>query len=232
MKKMNQSAILLLSILWSISTYAQSNVDIGIGSSQQDDIAIQANYGKQLTPKFTAGLQFQYGMPNYRFISAITFQDKGYSMALNAPLLFKINSESKLQLNLLLKPGVRFQGVKPEETNNTNGDYKSTAIMFEPGLLLNISINDKLNIQSGVTFPIIYEVDPMVLFENQTTLLHAGGNYKITNNLRVFLNGNMGSSWGASGDSQKFLWSGQMGLRWNINSSDDKPINPIVVNYF
>jgi hypothetical protein len=171
-------------------------------------------------------------MPNYRFISAITFQDKGYSMAINAPLLFNINSENKLQLNLLLKPGVRFQGVKPEETNNTNGDYKSTAIMFEPGLLLNIPINDKLNIQSGVTFPIIYEVVPMVLFENQTTLLHAGGNYKITNNLGVFLNGNMGSAWGASGDSQKFLWSGQIGLRWNINSSDDKPLNPIVVNYF
>lgn len=71
MKKMNQSAILLLSILWSISTNAQSNLDIGIGSSQQDDIAIQVNYGKQLTPKFTAGLQFQYGMPNYRFISEI-----------------------------------------------------------------------------------------------------------------------------------------------------------------
>ena len=173
MKKTNQSVILLLSILWSISIHAQSNLDVGIGSSQQDDIAIQVNYGKQLTPKFTAGLQFQYGMPNYRFISGITFQDKGYSMAINAPLLFKFNSQNKLQLNLLLKPGVRFQGVKPEETNNTNGDYKSTAIMFEPGFLLNIPINDKLNVQSGVTFPIIYEVVPMVLFENQTTLLHA-----------------------------------------------------------
>jgi hypothetical protein len=231
-KKTNRSTILLLSIFWSISTQAQSIIDIGIGSSQQDDIAIQVNYGKQLTPKFTAGIQFQYGMPNYRFISGITFQDKGYSMAINAPLLLKINSENKLQLNLLLKPGMRVQGVKPEETNNTNGDYRSTAIVFEPGLLLNISINDKLNIQSGVTFPIIYEVVPMVLFENQTTLLHAGGNYTITNKLGIFLNGNMGSAWGSSGDSQKFLWSGQMGLRWDINSSGDKPINPIVVNYF
>jgi len=171
-------------------------------------------------------------MPNYRFISGITFKDKGYSTAISAPLLFKINSDNKLQLKLLLKPAVRFQGVKPEETNNVNGDYKTTALMFESGLILNIPFNNKLNIQSGVTFPIIYEVVPTALFENQTTLLHAGVNYKIANNLRVFFNGNMGSSWGASGDSQKFSWSGQMGISWNIKSSNSKPINSIIVNYF
>jgi len=232
MKKKNRNVVLLFSILWSISTQAQSVLDIGFGSSQQDDIAIQVNYSKPLTPKFTVGIQYQYGMPNYRFISGITFKDKGYSTAISAPLLFKINSDNKLQLKLLLKPAVRFQGVKPEETNNVNGDYKTTALMFESGLILNIPFNNKLNIQSGVTFPIIYEVVPTALFENQTTLLHAGVNYKIANNLRVFFNGNMGSSWGASGDSQKFSWSGQMGISWNIKSSNSKPINSIIVNYF
>ena len=201
MKKTNRSIILLLSIFLGISTQAQSVLDIGIRSSQQDDIEIQANYGKQFSPKFSVGIQFQYGMSNYRFISGITFQDKGYSMTINAPLLFKINSDNKLQLNLLLKPGLRLQGVKPEETNNVNGDFKSTAIMFEPALLLNNPINGHSNVQSGVTFPIVYEVSPIVLFENQTTLLHAGANVKAGKNLRMFFNGNMGSAFGASGDS-------------------------------
>lgn len=201
MKKTNRSIILLLSIFLGISTQAQSVLDIGIRSSQQDDIEIQANYGKQFSPKFSVGIQFQYGMSNYRFISGITFQDKGYSMAINAPLLFKINSDNKLQLNLLLKPGLRLQGVKPEETNNVNGDFKSTAIMFEPVLLLNNPINGHSNVQSGVTFPIVYEVAPIVLFENQTTLLHAGVNVKAGKNLRMFFNGNMRFAWSASGDS-------------------------------
>lgn len=209
------------------SLQAQSLLDVSFGSSQQDDVAFQVAYRKQVTQKFRAGLQVQYGMPNYRFISAITFEDMGYSTTISVPMTFRINEEEGIQLNLVVNPGIRFQGVLKSETNNANGDYRSTAISFEPGLLVNIPTGEKLNIQSGITFPILYEIDPEALFENQTTLLHAGMSYNVGDRSTAFIRTNMGSAWGASGDSQKFLWSGQIGLRLVLGKNSN-PFNPII----
>ncbi len=206
---------------------AQSLLDVSFGSSQQDNLAFQVAFRKQISSTFRAGVQVQYGMPNYRFISAITFEDMGYSTTVSVPMTFRINDEEGFQLNLVVNPGIRLQGVEQSETNNINGDYRSTAISFEPGLLVNIPSGEKVNFQSGITFPILYEIDPEALFENQTTLLHAGMSYRASDRSIAFIRTNMGSAWGASGDSQKFLWSAQIGIRL-VLSKNSNPFNSII----
>lgn len=228
MNTLNYFTLTTLLLLAIGSVHAQSLLDVGFGSSQQDDVALQIAYGKQVNERLRAGIQFQYGMPNYRFISAITFEDKGYSTAIAIPITYRINSENAMQLSLFVKPGLRLQGVDAAETNNISGDYMSTAITFEPGLLVHIPVGDKLGFQSGVTFPIFYEIKPTVLFENQTTLLHAGASYRVLEHGYLYVKSNMGSAWGASGDSQKFLWSAQLGVRLVLGKNKSNAFNPII----
>jgi hypothetical protein len=229
MKKLNQLITGILIILGSFFIYGQSVIDIGVGISQQDDFAVQATYRNQFTERFRAGIQIQYGLPNYRFVSAITFQDKGYSSSISIPLTFRLNNGERIQLSLFIKPGLRFQGIiDPDENNAADSLFRSSAVTFEPGLLLNFPVGEKLSFQSGITFPIFYEVKPTTLFENQATLIHGGLNYAAKNNMQAFLKMNMGPAFGASGDTQKFLWSAQVGLRLVFGNKKNSIYNPII----
>jgi hypothetical protein len=51
--------------------------------------------------------------------------------------------------------------------------------------------------------------------------------YQVGDKSIAFIRSNMGSAWGASGDSQKFLWSAQIGLRLVLGKNSN-PFNPII----
>lgn len=229
MKKLKKFIIAGLITFGAFSIYAQTLLDISTGTSQQDNFAFQATLRSQITARFRAGIQFQYGLPRYRFVSAMPFRDKGYSTTLAVPLTFRINDNDDIQLSLFIKTGMRFQGIiDPDENNRMDSVFRSTAITFEPGLLVNIPFGEKMDLQSGITFPLFYEVVPTLLFENQTTLLHTGISYKTGNYSQAFIKANMGSAWGANGDSQKFLWSAQVGLRFTLGKNKNKSFNSII----
>ncbi len=206
---------LLLILLGGINAVnAQSLLDISMGTSKQDDIATQLTFRHQFSPRFRAGVQIQYGTPNYRFVSARPFEDNGYSTTFSVPLTYRLYEANKIQLHAFLNPGLRFQGIiDPDENNAMDSIFSSRAIAVETGFLVNIATTEKLNFQSGISFPVLYEISPITLFENQATLIHAGLSYQFSNSL-LFFKSNMGTAFGASGDSQKFLWSAQTGVRF------------------
>lgn len=197
-----------------VDLFAQTILQGALATSQQDDLAVRFSLHKPFNSKFTAGLHLHYGSPNYRFIAAQPIIDEGYAVEVMAPLKFQISQEEKLQLFAFIGPGLRFQGViDPDGNDQRDSLLSSTAVLLEPGLLLNINSTERLRFHSGITFPIAFEIDPTSLFENLTTTLHGGLSYQIANQSRLFLKSTMGAAFGASGDSQKFIWSLSAGGR-------------------
>ncbi len=212
---------LLCLLLGSSPLFSQTIIDLGIGTSQQDQWASQIALRQQLNPKFRAGLELQFSTPRYRFIEAKPITE-GYSLILSLPLTYQLYEQDQLQLFGLFKPGFRRQGIiDPDGNDQRDSILNSTALLGELGLLINIIANERLNIQSGVSFPAAFEINPTNLFENLTTLLHAGLTYRSGERSVLFAKANMGAAFGASGDSHKFLWSTQIGLRFALGKKLD-----------
>lgn len=212
----------LAGLWWLIATsitWGQGLLDVSFGSSFQDDLVGQITYSQQFSKKFRAGIGVQYGAPSYRFVGAKPFQDVGYSYTIAAPLTLELVRQEKIQLLGLLKLGVRFQGVNDPLANDIpDSIFASTAVLGEIGLLVNVPISERVNIQSGVSFPIVYEVSPNSLLEYQFTSIHAGVSYALKRQV-FFFKGNMGAAFGASGDTYKFIWMAQAGVRFQFGES-------------
>lgn len=219
----SKSFLAILCFLFLRSLSAQTILEGALASSQQDDQAIRFSIHQQLSPKFNGGLQVLFGSPNYRFIAAKPIIDEGYALEVSAPMQYLLATEEKIRLFAFLSPGLRFQGViDPDGNDQRDSLLNSTAVLIEPGLLLQIHSTDRLSFQSGITFPMAFEISPTNLFENQTTLIHAGLSYQTGLRSQVFLRSNMGAAFGASGDSQKFQWSVAAGGRFVLGKETEK----------
>jgi hypothetical protein len=62
-------------------------------------------------------------------------------------------------------------------------------------------------------------VRPSAIFENNSTTIHANLGYQASQRSVLFAKTLIGPAVGASGDSQKFVWSAQLGLRLKFGSS-------------
>ncbi len=212
---------LLCLALGAPSLSGQTLLDLGLGTSQQDRWASQLTLRRNFSPQFRAGLEVQFASPRNRFIEARPI-DRGYAFHLALPLTYQIYQRETLQLFAFLKPSWRRQGIiDPDGNDQRDSLLRSTALAIEPGLFVNLLLGERLQAQSGVTFPTVFEIDPSQLFENQTTLIHAGLAYRSGARTQWFLNTNCGPAFGASGDSQKFLWSAQVG--WRLALGTDLP---------
>lgn len=212
-----------LALLWWLVatsiTWGQGLLDLSVGTSFQDNFAAQVTYSQQFSKKFRAGIGVQYGLPTYRFVGAKPFQNTGYSYTIAVPLTLELVRQEKIQLLGLLKLGARFQGViDPDGNDQRDSILASTAVLGEIGLLINIPISERVNIQSGVSFPIVYELSPNSLLEYQLTNIHAGVSYALEKQV-FFLKGSMGAAFGASGDTYKFIWIAQAGVRLQFGES-------------
>ncbi|MEL6255334.1 MAG: hypothetical protein AAFR87_25225 [Bacteroidota bacterium] len=226
----SKAFIILVCLLISANfSHAQSYLDLSIGSTQQDNFAIQLSGRKHLGPNFRAGLQLQYGSPNYRFIEARPIQNEGYAFLVSIPLSFKIYEQEEIQLWTFLNPGLRFQGViDPDENDQRDSILNSTAFVAEAGLLVNISLNERTHFLSGVSFPLAFELDPSNLFEMQATLVHAGLSVQSKGGNTFFFKGNMGPAFGANGDTQKFLWALQAGIRFSLSKNSSSSTSAFI----
>jgi hypothetical protein len=196
---------------------AQSMLDISVGTSHQDNFFTNAAYRYQVSDKFRIGFETQYGAPKYRFVEAKPIRE-GYSGTVSVPLTLRLYEKEQIRLDFYTKIGMRFQGVlDPDNNSNRDSILSSTAFVFEPGLLVTVKLNEKLNFQSGVTFPAIIQTGPSSIFENvYPGLLHLGANYQSTEKRIVFAKALFGGAVGGNGDTQKFGWSLQAGLRFNF----------------
>lgn len=226
---LNMSTILLLLILtWGGNVSGQSFVEFSAGSSFKDRFDAQIALRKQFTPKFRAGLELQYGSPQYRFVGAKPIRE-GYSYSFSLPLSFRLAEEENMQLYGVGRVGARFQGIiDPDENDMRDSILGSTAFITEFGLLTSFELNEKINLQSGMTFPIAYELSPESLQEFLWIKLHLGGSVT-RNRSTFFLHTNAGHAFGASGDTYKFIWSAKIGIRYafgETGNSTDSFIDP------
>lgn len=206
--------IILLTVLFK-QTNAQSLIDIGAGASTLDNYYTNLAYRHQIKDNFRLGFEIQYGSPKYRFVEAVPFE-KGYVWSLSAPLSFKIAEQDRIRLDGFVRPGFRFQGITDPDNNGIEDSLlNSRAVLFEAGLLVNIALTEKLNLSSGVLLPAAFEITPSSLFEYMGTPNFTGGlSYQASAKTIVFIKGITGPAFGANGDTYKYFWSAQAGVRF------------------
>lgn len=191
--------------------------DVSVGTSNQDNFLTNLAYRRQVSDKFRIGLEAQFSSPRYRFINAKPITE-GYASTISIPLTLRLYEREKIRLDLYTKAGLRFQGVlDPDNNDKRDSLLTSTAFLFEPGLLVTVKLNEKLNFQSGITFPALFQLSPSFIFENvYPGLLHLGINHQSSARRTVFAKALFGGATGGNGDTQKFGWSLQAGVRFNL----------------
>jgi hypothetical protein len=211
------SLIVLSILLFADRIAAQSMVDISVGTSHQDNFFTNVAYRYQVSDKFRIGFEAQYGAPKYRFVEAKPIRE-GYSGTISIPLTLRLYEKEQIRLDFYTKVGMRFQGIlDPDKNDKRDSILNSTAFAFEPGLLVTVMVNEKLNFQSGITFPVLFQTSPSSIFENvYPGMIHLGLNYKSSEKRTVFVKTLFGGATGGDGDTQKFGWSLQAGLRFNF----------------
>jgi hypothetical protein len=193
---------------------AQTYLDFSIGTSNQDNGSLNVAVRKQFSEKFRAGVELQTSSVKYRFIAAKVI-DEGVSTSLSVPFSVRLYEFEKLRLDFYTRVGVRYQSVdKALGSERKLEDNTSFGFNVEPGLQVSLALTEKLNIQSGVTLPNVFEVTPQFIYENNVTNLFANVGYKLSEKSAFMAKINIGPAAGASGDSQKFNWSVQAGLRF------------------
>lgn len=210
----------ILSALFIQHATAQSIVDVGVGVSKMDRYSTNLAYRHQINDNFRVGFEVQYGSPKYRFIEAKPF-DKGYAWSLSLPLSFKIAEQDRIRLDGFFRPGFRFQGIiDPDNNGKEDSLLNSRAVLFEAGLLVNVKLTEKLNLSSGVLLPVAFEIAPTSLFEYMGTPNFTGGlSYLASPKTIVFIKGITGPAFGASGDTYKYNWSAQAGVRFTFGKN-------------
>jgi hypothetical protein len=207
--------MVLSTILVNQKVQAQSIIDIGVGSSTLDNYFTNFAYRHQLNNNFRIGFEAQIASPKYRFIDAKLFKD-GYATSIHIPLSFKISEQDRIRLDGFFRPGIRFQGVLDPDKNDTRDSIlASTAILFDAGLVVNVKLTEKLNLNSGVSFPTGFQVAPSTMLEYfGAANFHGGLSYAANSKVIVFANGITGPAFGANGDTYKYFWSIQGGIRF------------------
>ncbi len=204
---------------------AQTSLDGSIGTSNQDKVSLNLALRKQFSEKFRAGIELQTSSVRYRFIGAKVI-DEGLSTTLSFPFSIRFYEYQKLRLDFYSRVGVRFQGIdKNLATEKVLKDNTSVGLHLEPGLQVSLALSEKINLQSGVTLPNLFELKPQFIFENNVTNIFANVGYQLSQKSILMLKVNAGHAAGASGDSQKFNWSLQAGLRFALNKNQ-KSLSP------
>lgn len=210
----------ILALLFIQNASAQSIVDISGGASTMDNYFTNIAYRQQVSDNFRIGFELQYGSPKYRFVEAKPFE-KGYAWSLSVPLSFKLAEHERIRLDGFFRPGFRFQGIiDPDNNGKEDSLLNSRAVLFEAGLLVNVKLTEKLNLSSGVLLPTAFEIAPTSLFEYMGTPNFTGGlSYLASPKTIVFIKGITGPAFGASGDTYKYIWSAQAGVRFALGKN-------------
>jgi hypothetical protein len=209
------TCVVLLTALTFQKAEAQSMVDVGFGASTMDRYYTNLAYRYQVNDNLRIGLETQFSSPEYRFVEAKPFE-KGYATTISIPLSFKITEQDRIRLDGFVRPGFRFQGIIDPDNNGIEDSlFNSRSVLFEAGLLVNVKLTEKLNLSSGILLPAAFEIAPTSLFEYMGTPIFTGGlSYLASPKTIVFIKGVTGPAFGASGDTYKYIWSVQTGVRF------------------
>lgn len=219
--------VLTLTLFSTAWGYGQSLIDISVGSSNSDYVFTTLAWRKQVNDRLRFGIEAQIGAVRYRFIAAKAIRS-GYASMVSVPLLYRLYQTDHIRLDFYSRIGFRFQSA-----NNTREDgrqveaSRSTAVNVEPGLMVSIPLSQELAIHSGITLPNLFEITPDFIFENNVSAITGGISYRINERKIFFVKSLTGPAAGADGDSQKFLWSAQLGFRLILGAKSKG--NPLVL---
>jgi hypothetical protein len=205
---------------------AQTMIDLSAGTSLMDRFSINAAARYQVGERFRIGAELQYGAPRYRFIEAKPIT-AGYAAMVSMPLSVRLYQKDRLRLDFYGRAGLRFQGViDPDENDARDTVLNSTAVMLDPGLIATVRLTEKLDLQSGLTVPVVFQVNPSGLFEAlHGPLIYAGLSARVAENRVLFFKSQIGAAFGADGDTYKYTWGLQAGVRFALGS---KPVSGFV----
>ena len=221
---------LLAGIFLSYPVSSQTVLDVSLGASFQDDYNVQVMIRRQFTEKLQVGLELQSGSPQYRFVSAQVMRE-GYAYTASVPLSFQLASEEKIQLYGIGRFGARFQGIiDPDENDMRDSILASTALIGELGLASRFQASEKISLQAGMSFPVVYEISPNNLMEYTWIKLHFGGAWN-TPKASLFLHANIGNAFGASGDTYKYIWSAEAGVRFPLGKKQNSQTSFIQTSF-
>ena len=224
-QRKNVGILALFTLLLGFNTlFSQGMLDLSLGASIQDQVFTNLAYRLQMNPRLRIGAELQLAAPQYRFIDAKPIRE-GYASTFSLPITWQLYQNEQIELHFFFRPGVRFQGIIDPDNNDLRDKIlASTAIMLDPGLIVNVKSSERLHFQSGVSFPLFFQVRPSSIFENSSTTIHANLAYQVSRRSVLFAKTLIGPAVGASGDSQKFVWSVQAGLRLGFGGSDKSKV--------
>jgi hypothetical protein len=217
MKKLIFSLFLLgLASQWGAG---QSMLDLTVGTSNLDRFMTNIALRRQVSDRFRVGLELQYGAPRYRFVDARPIRE-GYSGIVSVPLSLRLYEKDRMRLDFYARTGLRFQGIiDPDDNGVRDSRLQSTTLLIEPGLIVTTGITSKVDLQSGITFPVAFQIAPLSLFEAlHAPLVYTGLNFKATDKRSFFIKTQFGAAFGADGDTYKFSYTLQAGARFALGT--------------
>ncbi|TAE44778.1 MAG: hypothetical protein EAZ89_21525 [Bacteroidetes bacterium] len=207
-------AAFLLLLSAALSTSAQSLlIDVSAGRSRSDDAYARIALRSQLSPRVRLGLEVQTGSARYRFIGAKPFTD-GQVLSLRIPVSVKFYESETFEANFFLSPGYRRLTKSGEQ--GPLASSTSTAVSLEPGIMTRIGLTERLSFHSGFSVPMVYEIRPERLFENELTLIQTGLSYRVGTRALLFARVPFGGAYGADGDAEKYFWATEIGFRFAL----------------
>ncbi|MEL6651639.1 MAG: hypothetical protein AAFQ87_12635 [Bacteroidota bacterium] len=208
---MQKFIFIFLWLSFATSTVWGQSIQLQLGRSNQDNFFVKAGYMHSFGERFSVGLEGQYGQHRYRFIGAKAIPEGNVSWV-GVPIRYQAFVNDAIRLDLYLRSRLRF-------TSSTTDAVvlRSTALEFDPALIISLPINSQWEVQSGLILKTILEVEPNVLLEQQvSSLLLLGLNYAPSDRLALSLQGQAGPTSGAGGDTMKFYSFLQLGLAYSF----------------
>ena len=144
---MNVKLVPVFLFLGFFGIQAQSSLGISVGVSKNDDHIETLWYQKQISERFSAGLQLRFSEIKYRFVNARAIED-GNTVFIGTVFGFKIKKSEKYRLDFNLTTSYRYleNNENPELPSSTDG------LELDPNIIFGLRLSDNINFHSGAMF--------------------------------------------------------------------------------
>jgi hypothetical protein len=113
------------------------------------------------------------------------------------------------------------QGViDPDENDIRDSILNSAAAHIEPGMAITFKASERVHLLTGISFPILLQLRPGFVFENNFSAIRGGLSFQASKRGVLYAQAYTGPATGASGDTHKYHWGVQAGLRLKLGRKD------------
>lgn len=202
-----------------LTSHAQISLEVSGGASKADQVygTLAVRYAP--SESFRFGAEWHQGDIQYRFVDAraITSGQVGiYSIMASG----RLSETQLLRLDLVGKVGYRRQTPGTEQAIENYSFENSTGLILEPALLVHIKSTENLYLHTGINLRTTYQLQPSVINEQATSShILAGASWAISDRWVLFFRNQFGPTSGAGGDTEKFFWQTNLGLRFSLDAA-------------